>query len=195
MKHLFLTLFFLFSCFSVGFSQNELGLKVGGGRVLAGNGDLVGNLLMAGIHKRQANWIGFDVLASGTFIDNVRDYGHGFYIREKSNGLSLEGVVNVYLNVGRFSLYPSIGPVVRWAHERSVRELSIWSGPSGIVDVDSEILDENQLQFGYIWAVNLDGRISENLAVGLRGSFQDFHNGQTLAFLGVTLKSVNWPFK
>lgn len=189
MKNLAIAIFVLLVSASTAYSQGKTAVKAGFGYVQSGDGDIPGSLGLVGIQKKVTPWIGYDILASGTLMERTRDYGQGNTVREVSNGLSLEGNVNLFVNFWRLTFYPSIGPVIRYAHERHPQSLGIWYDASGrITQFESNITDEYQLQYGYTIGLNLDGRISEKFSLGVRGSVQDYHSGQMLAFIGFTLK-------
>lgn len=195
MKILLLIFFIFSSSISTAFAQSKTSLKAGVGYVQSGYGDIPGSMLIAGVQKRITKWIGYDVLASGTRMERIRDFGQGYNVHEKSNGLSLEGNFNLFINLGRFTFYPSVGPIVRYANERHPLSLSIWSDASGhITSFESIMKDDYQLQYGYTMALNLDGRITEEITLGVRVSVQDYHTGQILPFLGFTIRKSGWPF-
>lgn len=195
MKNLLLVFLTFFASISPALSQSKMSLKAGVGYVQSGYGDIPGSMLIAGVQKRITKWIGYDVMASGTRMERIRDFGQGNTIYEKSNGLSLEGNFNLFINFGRFTFYPSIGPIVRYANERHPLDLTIWSDGSGnITSFESIMKDEYELQYGYTMALNFDGRITEEITLGIRVSVQDYHTGQILPFLGFTIRKSGWPF-
>lgn len=184
----------LFLLVSFASAQESPLLRVGYGFVQAGNGDIPGSMFLLGAQKRVSKWSMLEVLASGTYIDRTIHYGQGYQLNKKSNGVALEATYNLMLQLGRFSLYPSAGPVVRYAHEVNANYVSIKYNQGMIVDFDARVTDDREFQLGYILAVNLDGRISKNITLGLRGTVQSFHTGQRLASLGLTFKNARWRF-
>ena len=195
MKTLLLIFLILSTSIGTAFAQSKTSLKAGLGYVQSGDGDIPGSMLIAGVQNRVTKWIGYDLLASGSRMERTQDFGQGYTLNEKSNGISLEGNINLFINFWRFTFYPSIGPVLRYAHERHPNFYGIeydWSG--NIITFESDMRDEYQFQYGYVMGLNLDGRITENITVGVRASVQDYHTGQILPFLGFTIRKSGWPF-
>lgn len=183
---------FLLGC-TLAFGQGNIGLKLGYGWVQAGNGDIPGSQFLVGGQKKFSKWAGVDVLLAGTHIERLSNYG-GLEIYEQSNGVALEAVFNLFINVGRFSFYPSVGPVLRYAHDIQAQNVGIWYDQSGIVDYEYDLKDEKEFQMGYAIALNLDGRVYKGLSLGLRVSFQEYLSGQVLPFMGVVVKNDRWNF-
>lgn len=189
---LLLSLIFLLGC-TLACGQGNIGIKLGYGWVQAGNGDIPGSQFLLGGQKKFSKRAGVDVLLAGTHIERQSDYG-GLYIYEQSNGVALEALFDLFINVGRFSFYPSVGPVLRYAHEIQAQNVGIWYGQSGIVDYEYDLKDEKGFQMGYAIALNLDGRVYKGFSLGVRGSFQKYLNGQVLPFMGVVIKNDRWNF-
>ena len=191
-------------CFGQPISENRsISEKIGNnpiwgagyGRVLAGTGDMPGHQVMINVHKRMTKATGFDVRMVGTLIQENNVYAPGYEVFEKSNGVSLEVDYNLFLNVGRFSFYTSVGPAVRYSHERHTRSLSIASdGRGNILNFDYQLDESKPLQIGYTLGMNLDFNITRSVILGIRGSTQSFNSGHQFAFVGATLKSMNWRF-
>lgn len=189
-----LLLFTLLFCFSLSaMAQDKWTPKVGYGIVYAGNGDIPGHWFMGGMQTHISKRSGFEILATGTYIEQTRPWGPGYETFQKSNGVAVEGVYNLFVNAGPVQLYPAVGPVVRYASERELHGLSIqYNGQGGITDFQPDIRSRNGLQAGYVLALNLDVKVKQHLTFGLRGSVQSFHTGQRLAAVGLTLKNARW---
>lgn len=195
MKRLLLLVFCLFSAFSIAYAQEPPSVKVGYGVGQAGNGDIPGHMFLMGVQKEFSKWSMLEILASGTYIEHTRDFGQGYQIHEKSNGVALEASYNLLFRLGRVSLYPSVGPVLRYAHEVNPHIVGILYDSQGmIVDFEADMRDEKEFQLGYVLAANLDGRITRHITLGLRATVQSFHTGQRLAFVGLTFKNSRWRF-
>ena len=170
-------------------------IGVGYGRVLAGTGDMPGHQFLFNVQKRMTKRSGLDIRLVGTLIEQNTVFGPGFETYEKSNGASLEVDYNLFINLGRFSFYPSVGPAIRYSHERHNRHLSIASdGRGNIVDFSYEIDESEPLQIGYTFGLNFDAAITRTVILGLRGSVQNFNSGHQFAFMGITVKSIAWHF-
>lgn len=194
MKSLFFFVFCLFSTFSFAYAQEQPTIKVGYSVGQAGNGDIPGHMFLMGVQKEISRWSMLEVLASGTYIEHTRDFGQGYQIHEKSNGVALEANYNLLFRLGRLTLYPSAGPVLRYAHEVNADNVGIRYDRGRIVDFEADIRDEKEFQLGYVLAANLDGRITRHITLGLRATVQSFHTGQRLAFVGLTFKNSRWRF-
>lgn len=174
-------------------AQDKWHPKVGYGTVYSGNGDIPGHWFIGGVQTQISKRSGFEILATGTYIEETRSYGQGYEIFQKSNGVALEGTYNLFINAGPVQLYPAVGPVLRYASERDLYGLSIqYDGPGGITEFRPEVRSRNGLQAGYVLALNLDVKVKQHLTFGLKGSVQSFHDGQRLAGLGITLKNARW---
>lgn len=180
---------------SLATAQERWMPKLGYGKVQAGNGDISGHWFMGGIQKQISKRSGFEVLATGTYIEHTRHWGQGYETFQKSNGVALEGTYNLFINAGPFQIYPAVGPVLRYASERDLYGLSIhYNGQGSITEFKPEMRSNNSVQAGYVLALNMDVKATKHLTFGLRASVQSFHDGQRLAALGITLKNVNWRF-
>ncbi|WP_018478911.1 hypothetical protein [Pontibacter roseus] len=176
-------------------AQDTWAPKIGYGGVMAGNGDLPGHWFLAGVQKQVSSRSGFEIAATGTYIEQTRDWGQGYETFEKSNGMALEGTYNYFLSWGAVRLYPAVGPVLRYASERDVNQLSISYNSQGEITEFAPVVHTNrQLQPGVVVALNLDVRATQHLTLGLRGAVQSFQNGQRLASVGITLQNLNWGF-
>ncbi|WP_299988147.1 hypothetical protein [uncultured Pontibacter sp.] len=190
-KPLLFALFFISSFTAM--AQNKWTPKVGYGTVYAGNGDIPGHWFIGGMQTQISNRSGFEILATGTYIEQTRRWGQGYETFQKSNGVALEGLYNLFINAGPVQIYPAAGPVLRYASERELYGLSIqYNGQGGITDFEPEMRSRNGLQAGYALALNLDVKATQHLTFGLRGSVQSFHTGQRLAAVGITLKNARW---
>lgn len=191
----FLFIICLFFTFSFAHAQEQPLIKVGYSVGQAGYGDIPGHMFLMGVQKEFSKWSMLEILASGTYIEHTRDFGQGYRIHEKSNGVALEASYNLLFRLGRVSLYPSVGPVLRYAHEVYPHTVGIWYDHQGmIVDFEADMKDDKEFQLGYVLAANLDGRISRHITLGLRATVQSFHTGQRLAFVGLTFKNSRWRF-
>lgn len=176
-------------------AQDNWASKLGYGRVQAGDGDIPGHWFMAGIQRQVSSRSGFEVLATGTYIERTRDWGQGYKTFEKSNGVALEGTYNYFLTWGPIRFYPAVGPVLRYASERDISQLSIRYNSQGeITEFSPVIHSNNHVQPGVIVALNLDVKATQQLTLGVRGAVQSFQNGQRLASVGITLQNLNWGF-
>lgn len=185
----------MFCALSFAHAQERSSIRVGYHVGQAGSGDIPGHMFLMGVQKEFGKWSMVEVLASGTYIEHTRDFGQGYRIHEKSNGVALEASYNLLLRLGRFiRLYPSVGPVLRYAHEVNAENIGIWYDRGMIVDFEADIRDEKKFQLGYVLAANLEGRITRHITLGLRGTVQSFHTGQRLAFVGLTFKNSRWRF-
>ncbi|EJF11428.1 hypothetical protein O71_03179 [Pontibacter sp. BAB1700] len=174
-------------------AQNKWIPKLGYGTVYSGNGDIPGHWFIGGMQTHISNRSGFEILATGTYIEQTRRWGQGYETFQKSNGVALEGSYNLFINAGPVQIYPAVGPVLRYASERELYGLSIqYNGQGGITDFEPEMRSRNGLQAGYVLALNLDVKAKQHLTFGLRGSVQSFHTGQRLAAVGLTLKNARW---
>jgi hypothetical protein len=189
-----LLLFALLLSFSFSaMAQDKWIPKVGYGTVYAGNGDIPGHWFIAGLQTHVSHRSGFELLATGTYIEQTRRWGPGYETFQKSNGVALEGSYNLFINAGPVQIYPAVGPVLRYASERELYGLSIqYNGQGAITDFKPEMRSRNGLQAGYMLALNLDVMAKQHLTFGLRGSVQSFHDGQRLAAVGLTLKNARW---
>lgn len=192
---LFLSLQSCFSQYIFEKTGNTPVLGVGFGRVMAGTGDMWGHQLMVDVQKRITKRSGLDFRLAGTLIEETTVFGPGFELYEKSNGVSIEADYNLFLNFARFSFYPSLGPAIRYSHERHARFVSISHDVNGdIVSFNNEIENSEPMQIGYTLGLNLDAAITEGLIFGFRASTQGFNSGDRFNFVGFTMKSVTWPF-
>ncbi|MCP2043751.1 hypothetical protein [Pontibacter sp. HSC-36F09] len=174
-------------------TQDKWTPKVGYGIVYAGNGDIPGHWFMGGIQTHISKRSGFEILATGTYIEQTRRWAPGYETFQKSNGIALEGLYNLFINAGPVQLYPAIGPVVRYASERELRGLFVqYNRQGGIMEFQPDVRSRNGLQAGYVLALNLDVKVKQYLTFGLRGSVQSLHDGQRLAAVGLTLKNARW---
>lgn len=178
MKRLFFFVFCLIGAFSFANAQAQSSIKVGYSVGQAGGGDIPGHMFSMGVQKEVSRRSMIEVLASGTYIEPTKDFGQGYRIHEKSNGVALEASYNLLFRLGPFTLYPSVGPVMRYAHELSAENVGIWYDRGRIVDFEADIRDDKGFQYGYLLAANLDGRITPNITLGLRATAQSFHTGQ-----------------
>lgn len=185
-------------CFSQSISErigNDPIWGIGYGRVSAGTGDMPGHQVMVNVQKRMTKITGFDVRMVGTLIQQNTMYAPGYEVYEKSNGVSLEADYHLFLNIGRVSFYPSVGPTVRYSHERHILGLSIAKDARGnIVNFDYILVDSKPLQIGYTLGLNLDVAITRSVILGIRGSTQKFNSGHQFTFIGMTVKSLTWRF-
>lgn len=189
MKVKMILLFLFISCSLTTFAQEVWQPKFGYSRVQAGNGDIAGHLLLAGMQKQFTKHSGLEVLASGTYIERNRHWGQGYKTFEKSNGVAVEAAYNLYLNLGPFQVYPAVGPVVRYASESRLNGLGFEYNSQGtITKFESEVNYQQRVRAGYVLALNTDVKFSQRYTLGLRGSVQKFAGGQQLASLGVTFK-------
>lgn len=174
-------------------AQDKWTPKIGYGIVYAGNGDIPGHWFMGGMQTQISKRSGFEILATGTYIEQTRRWAAGYETFQKSNGVALEGSYNLFINAGPVQLYPAVGPVLRYASERELRGLHIhYNGQGGITEFQTDMRSRNGLQAGYVLALNLDVKVKQRLTFGLRGSVQSFHGGQRLAAVGLTLKNARW---
>ncbi len=193
MKIKLLLFAFLFGSSLTVMAQDKWTPKLGYGTVYSGNGDIPGHWFLAGMQTHISPRSGFEIMASGTYIEQVRRWGQGYETFQKSNGVALEGTYNLFFNAGPVQIYPAVGPVVRYASERALYGLAInYDGQGGITKFEPEMRSRNGLQAGYVLALNLDLKATQHLTFGLRGSVQSFHDGQRLAALGITLKNARW---
>lgn len=193
MKIKLLLLTFLLCTSISAMAQNKWIPKLGYGTVYSGNGDIPGHWFIGGMQTHISNRSGFEILATGTYIEQTRRWGQGYETFQKSNGVALEGSYNFFINAGPVQIYPAVGPVLRYASERELYGLSIqYNGQGGITDFEPEMRSRNGLQAGYVLALNLDVKAKQHLTFGLRGSVQSFHTGQRLAAVGLTLKNARW---
>ncbi|WP_040573478.1 hypothetical protein [Pontibacter sp. BAB1700] len=193
MKIKLLLLTFLLCTSISAMAQNKWIPKLGYGTVYSGNGDIPGHWFIGGMQTHISNRSGFEILATGTYIEQTRRWGQGYETFQKSNGVALEGSYNLFINAGPVQIYPAVGPVLRYASERELYGLSIqYNGQGGITDFEPEMRSRNGLQAGYVLALNLDVKAKQHLTFGLRGSVQSFHTGQRLAAVGLTLKNARW---
>ncbi|SIR11689.1 hypothetical protein [Pontibacter lucknowensis] len=193
MKIKLLLLTFLLCTSISAMAQNKWIPKLGYGTVYSGNGDIPGHWFIGGMQTHISKRSGFEILATGTYIEQTRRWGQGYETFQKSNGVALEGSYNLFINAGPVQIYPAVGPVLRYASERELYGLSIqYNGQGGITDFEPEMRSRNELQAGYVLALNLDVKAKQHLTFGLRGSVQSFHTGQRLAAVGLTLKNARW---
>jgi hypothetical protein len=174
-------------------AQDKWTPKVGYGTVYSGNGDIPGHWFLAGMQMHVSKRSGFEILATGTYIEQTRRWGQGYETFQKSNGVALEGTYNLFINAGPVQIYPAVGPVVRYASERDLERLTIhYNGQGSITEFEPNMRSRNGFQAGYALALNLDVKVKQHLTFGLKGSVQSFHDGQRLAALGITLKNTRW---
>lgn len=191
-----LLLFMLFlNLTSIAFAQSGLAPRIGYGRAQAGNGDIPGHWFMAGVQKLVSPRSGFEVAATGTYMERTREWGQGYETFEKSNGVALEGTYNHFLSWGAVRLYLAGGPVLRYASERDISQLSISYNSQGEITEFSPVVHaNNHVQPGLVVALNLDVKATQHLTLGIRGAVQSFQDGQRLASVGVTLQNMKWAF-
>ncbi|PRY13258.1 hypothetical protein CLV24_106173 [Pontibacter ummariensis] len=178
----------------LSFAQTTTRSVVGFGTVVTGNGDLPGPMLLLGTQRKLGKRIGYEIMASGSSTQGTRFFAPGYTIEEKSKGMSLDGGFHLYLHLGRLTFYPAIGPSIRFARERYMKSASIRQVNGQVVEFESEVVDEHQVQLGGMLALNIDARLTDKYSLGLRGSVHTYHTGQRLAFVGFTLKKTGWWF-
>lgn len=194
MKPLVIFSFVLFGAFAVAHAQQQTLIRAGYGQARAGTGDIPGSIFLLGAQKELSEQEVVELLLSGTYIERTTHFGQGYKLHEKSNGIALELTYNPTIKIWRFRLYPAVGPVLRIADERNIRQVGILYDQGRIVNFRYDVEDDKEMQLGYGLALNLDGRISKNISLGLRAAMQKFYNGKQLASLGVTIKNIRWQF-
>ena len=177
----------------VSLSQSTKSI-VGFGTAQTGNRDLPGQMILLGTQKKLGKRIGFEVMGSGSLTQGTKIFAPGFAIEQKSKGGSLDAGAHLYLNAGRFTFYPALGPSIRFARERYFRSASIWQSGGQVVDFEADVVDEHQVQLGGVLALNADVRLTDKYTLGIRGSVHTYHTGQSLAFVGLTVKKTGWWF-
>lgn len=175
-------------------AQNTPKSIFGFGSAISGNGDLPGHMFLLGTHKTFNKFASFELTATGVWTQATYTFARGYEIDEESKGISLDLAYAPQIAVGRFVLFPAVGPSVRFAHERYVKSASIWQTNGVVVDFSADVLDQNQVQFGGMLALNADARLTNKYTFGLRGSIYRYHTGQGLACVGFTIRKVGWWF-
>lgn len=174
--------------------EQQTFIRAGYGSAKAGTNDIPGSIFLLGAQKELSKQDVVELLLSGTYMERTTHFGQGYRIHEKSNGVAVELTYNPTISFWRLRLYPAVGPVLRIAHERNIRQVGILFDQGRIVNFHPDIEDDKEMQMGYGLALNLDGRISKNISLGIRASMQRFYNGKQLASLGITLKNDRWRF-
>lgn len=173
-------------------------IRVGLGYAQAGSGDIPGQQLMAGVQRRLSKHSLLDMRLSGTrMVQNHYWENKKYSVAEKSNGIALEADYSFAFRVDRFTLYPSLGPALRYSHEVHPLWIGIkyaLDGSGTINQFDTHPANEKTLRMGATGGFNIDIQTSKNLTLGLRSSLQLFNGGHTVAFFGLTMKHSRLSF-
>lgn len=201
MRHLFIITVIMFVFQTIQAQENKLNgysFRFGYGYALGGSGDTPGQQMMMGLQNQLSEHSLVDIRLSGTWMEQNRYWENKKYsVMEKSNGISLEADYGFAFRFDRFTVYPSLGPALRYSHEVHPRIIGITYASDGsgtISKFETKMANEKVFRMGATGGFNVDIQTSKKLTLGLRSSVQLYNGGQTIAFFGLTMKHTRLSF-
>jgi len=175
-------------------NTKEVLLGLGYGNIIDGHGDIPGHTFyILGQFSTGKKWLSCTGRLQGTYIERTLYYGpHQTF--EKSNGANLDVELNVHLDFWRISLYPSIGPSIRYSSDQHINTSSIYYQGGQVIDFDVEYESGNHLRLGYTVGANLDFSITKRIILGVRLAGISYLNGSEYRYMTISLKNRSWNF-
>lgn len=162
---------------SYGLSQTSFGIN-----------PILGQFLSIGIEKPVYRFMVISGNLTGTYMEQKRDYGQGYYFYESCNSIFVGCDYGINLKIRKVKLRPNIGGSFGYFDKRFVTQLSIARSVSGITQFDYFMVNDYGFMPVYNLGLSFNLKIYKKCILSYTFKFIKFEDENVMNLHGLVLK-------